>query len=70
MDKHEHQNIRLGIENASVGGLHGGDNLKYKEVVRQFPPPVYGRLCPRCGRGNSPTLQTCSCAPFEMNVTC
>ena len=36
MDKHEHQNIRLGIENASVGGLHGGDNLKYKEVVLVF----------------------------------
>jgi len=29
-----------------------------------------GWLCPRCGRGNSPTAQACSCGPFEMKVTC
>ena len=66
----EYQNTRLGMGNPDVGGLLGGDNLTYKEVVRQFTPPVYGWLCQRCGRGNSPTLQTCSCVPFEMNVTC
>ena len=66
----EHQNIRLGMENPAVGGLLGGDNLKYKEVVKQFPPHVYGWLCPRCGRGNSPTSQTCSCISFETKVTC
>ena len=29
-----------------------------------------GWLCPRCGRGNSPTSQTCLCVPFETKVTC
>ncbi len=29
-----------------------------------------GWMCPRCGRGNSPTAQTCLCVPFETKVTC
>jgi hypothetical protein len=73
MDKHEHQNIRLGIENASVGGLHGGDSQKVKDHTQQLSPdfnPNYGWLCPRCGRGNSPNTNTCLCMPFEMKVTC
>lgn len=30
-----------------------------------------GLICPRCGRGNSPFTQTCSCVPPPpFNITC
>ncbi len=40
------------------------DKGQLKEVLN------IGWTCPRCGRGNSPTAQTCSCVPFETKVTC
>ena len=35
--------------------------------------PLYGWICPRCGRGNSPSTQTCPCVPappVPFTVTC
>lgn len=69
----EIDNVRSGIGNAPVGGLLGGASQKFKEKTQQFPSyfkPIYGWVCPRCGRGNSPSNNTCLCIPFEMKVTC
>ena len=30
----------------------------------------YGWICPKCGRGNSPFLQTCPCHPDTYKITC
>lgn len=45
-----------------------------KRTVKPPAPPsppvpvVMGWMCPRCGRGNAPHVNTCSCKPLE--VTC
>ena len=31
---------------------------------------LYGWLCPKCGRGNSPFTTTCPCQPLDFKITC
>ena len=30
----------------------------------------YGWICPKCGRGNSPSTLTCPCVPIKWEITC
>ena len=32
--------------------------------------PIYGWVCPVCGRGNSPYTTTCPCQPMKLDITC
>lgn len=66
------------IEGCPGCGTHGlghkaGCAWEASHVIsapKQVPAPV-GWLCPRCGRGNSPTCVTCPCIPPPpMVVTC
>jgi len=51
------------------------DKEKTAEIINvDYNPNAinnYGWICPRCGRGNSPIINTCPCTPLpRMAVTC
>lgn len=42
---------------------------EYEKLWNTQPAPVaVGWICPKCGRGNAPTCQTCICQPMPAPV--
>jgi len=45
------------------------DLCKCSKEEKQSPAPLYGWVCPVCGKGNSPYSTNCPCVPLNYTVT-